>query len=125
MLEQSRVVAFIATANAKESGAFYGRVLGLTKLEDSPHALVFDAGGTVLRIQKVPSVSPPPYTALGWEVADIESIVQRLTANGVMFQQFEQLPQDNLAIWISPSGARVAWCKDPDGNILSITQSDG
>ncbi|MEM7256094.1 MAG: VOC family protein [Pseudomonadota bacterium] len=122
MLGQSSVVAFVATANAKQSEAFYAQALGLTKLEDSPFALVFDANGTLLRIQKVSTVSPPPYTVLGWEVDDIESSVRGLAENGVVFQFYEQMPQNDLGIWTSPGGARVAWCKDPDGNILSITQ---
>jgi hypothetical protein len=55
-------------------------------------------------------------------VEDIEAKVKALAARGVVFQRFEGMPQDENGIWTSPSGARVAWFKDPDGNNLSLTQ---
>jgi hypothetical protein len=68
-------------------------------------------------------VAVAPYTVLGWEVADIESIVKDLVLTGVVFEQFEGIEQDELGIWTSPDGSRVAWFKDPDGNILSVAQT--
>jgi catechol 2,3-dioxygenase-like lactoylglutathione lyase family enzyme len=96
--------------------------LGLKFVSDEPPALVFQVGGSMLRIQKVERVQPPPYTALGWAVGDIRGTVQRLRAAGVEFQKYEGLNQDNDNIWTSPSGAKVAWFRDPDGHVLSLTQ---
>jgi len=115
-------VLFLATANAKKSRAFYGRVLGLTFAADEPPALVFQVGQSMLRIQKVERVHTAPYTVLGWEVSDIRLTVQRLHAAGVVFERYEGMNQDEDAIWHAPSGAFVAWFKDPDGNTLSLTQ---
>jgi len=83
---------------------------------------VFDLGATTLRIQKVESVPEVNYTVLGWEVLDIKQCVAELTQKGVQFEKFSQLPQDELGVWNSPSGASIAWFKDPDGNTLSLTQ---
>ncbi|MFN2601838.1 MAG: VOC family protein [Gemmatimonadaceae bacterium] len=44
-------------------------------------------------------------------------------ASGVVFEEFEGMGQDNLGIWNAPSGAKVAWFKDPDGNVLSVTDA--
>ena len=76
-----------------------------------------------MRIQKVGSFRPQGFTVLGWEVANIEGTVDGLTARGVKFERFEGMNQDERAIWEAPSGARVVWFKDPDGNVLSLTQS--
>lgn len=122
MLGLASLVAFVATADADRARGFYEGVLGLTLREDSPFALVFDANGLVLRIQKVPSVAAAPYTALGWNVTDVRETVAGLMRRGVVFERYPGLAQDDLGIWRSPGGAQVAWFRDPDGNILSLTQ---
>jgi len=62
---------------------------------------------------------------LGWEVADIRTIVKQLIGKGVHFELFEGLNQDDLGIWHAPSGAKIGWFKDPDDNLLSLTQFSG
>lgn len=116
------VVAFLATADVARCRAFYEGVLGLALAEDSPFAVVFDAADTMLRIQKVASFTPQPFTALGWRTDDIAATVAELGAAGVTFERYPQLEQDAAGIWTSPGGARIAWFRDPDGNVLSLTQ---
>jgi len=122
MLDAADVVAFVGTARADEARAFYGDVLGLPLVEDGPFALVFDAHGVMLRVARVAAVAPAPYTVLGWRVPEIQAAVAGLAARGVVFERYAGMPQDELGIWTSPSGARIAWFRDPDGNVLSITQ---
>lgn len=100
----------------------YQNVLGLKLVEDSPFALVFDANGTMLRIQKVPELAPAKHTSLGREVRDIRGHIDALVKQGVRFERYDRLHQDEAGVWESPSGARVAWFRDPDGNTLSLTQ---
>jgi catechol 2,3-dioxygenase-like lactoylglutathione lyase family enzyme len=122
VLGNQNIVAFIATDQAEGARNFYERVLGLEFIEDSPFALVFDANGTMLRIQKVEELRPAPHTALGWSVPDVRAAVEGLAGKGVRFERYQGLPQNDLGIWMSPSGAKVAWFKDPSGNLLSLTQ---
>ncbi len=122
MLNDYELIAFVATAQPERAKAFYGEVLGMTLEEDSPFALVFRAGRTMLRIQKVRDFSPLPFTALGWRVPDIKAGVAELSKKGVTFERYEGMPQDDAGIWSAPSGAKVCWFKDPDGNTLSLTQ---
>jgi catechol 2,3-dioxygenase-like lactoylglutathione lyase family enzyme len=122
MLANSALVAFVATTSAERARAFYGDVLGLPLLSEDPYALVFDAHGTRLRVQKVETVQPPPYTVLGWQVADITQAVQALSQRGVEVERFPALEQDSLGIWTTPDASRVAWFKDPEGHMLSLTQ---
>ena len=115
-------ILFLATANAERSRAFYEQVLGLTFVANEPPALVFRAGDSMLRIQKVDQVHPAPYTALGWSVSDIHRTVHDLSAAGVAFERYDGMNQDVHGIWPAPSGAFVAWFRDPDGHVLSLTQ---
>jgi len=125
MLDSADVIAFVPTRDPAKARAFYQRTLGLKFVSEDPFALVFDAKGVTIRIANVSSVKnykPAAFTILGWHVDDAEDAVKRLAKKGVVFERFPGMDQDALGIWDSPSGARVAWFKDPDGNILSITQ---
>ena len=122
MPSQSRLVCFIATVDAERAHAFYHGKLGLALVEDSGYALVFDANGTQLRVQRVQDVAPHAYTALGWEVHDVAATVRALAANGVLMARIPGLPLDADGVWDTPDGSRVAWFRDPDGNTLSLSQ---
>jgi catechol 2,3-dioxygenase-like lactoylglutathione lyase family enzyme len=124
ILGRSELVAFAPTTDAARARAFYEGVLGLRLVSDEkPFAIVFDANGTMIRVTTVPELKPQLFTILGWRVADIEATVDRLAAQGVEFQRYKGMnDSDPRGIWNSPSGARVAWFKDPDGNVLSLTE---
>jgi catechol 2,3-dioxygenase-like lactoylglutathione lyase family enzyme len=122
VLGRCDVIAFVGVQDAARARAFYETTLGLSLVADEPSALVFDANGTVLRVSKVAKVTPAPYTVLGWKVADIRRTIEELAGRGVVFERFGFFPQDALGVWTAPDGTRVAWFKDPDGNVLSLTQ---
>jgi catechol 2,3-dioxygenase-like lactoylglutathione lyase family enzyme len=122
-LVESPLVAFLATRDAARARAFYESTLGLRVTADTPFALVLDSRGTTIRMQKVETFTPQPFTAMGWTVADIEKTIDQLRGRGVAFERYASLPQDEAGIWTTPDGSRVAWFKDPDGNTLSLTQA--
>lgn len=122
MLNQAKLVAFIPTIDFGKARSFYEGVLGLRVVSEDPFALVFDANGTMLRVTNVQNFKPQPFTIAGWDIPEIESAVRGLSERGVRFEQYGMPGQDQRGIWNSPSGARIAWFKDPDGNVLSLTQ---
>ena len=122
MLATCELIAFGATVQPERAKDFYQKTLGLSLVADEPWALVFDANGTMLRLQKVPQFTPAPFTSLGWRVNDIHALLQRLAETGVSAERYAHFEQDALGVWSSPGGAKVAWFKDPDGNTLSLTQ---
>ena len=122
MVTGGTLVAFVATANPERSHAFYEGVLALTRVDATPFANVYAGGGTPLRVTVVPGVRPPPYTVLGWEVPDISTAIATLTERGVEFKRYTAFAQDEMGVWTTPEGARVAWFQDPDGNLLSLTE---
>jgi len=122
MLAASKLISFVATKDAAKARSFYEQALGLSFVSDSPFAMEFDANGTMLRIQKVQELLPAKHTVLGWQVADIQAEIVALVRSGVAFERYGFLSQDDHGVWTAPSGAKVVWFKDPDGNTLSLTQ---
>jgi catechol 2,3-dioxygenase-like lactoylglutathione lyase family enzyme len=122
MLGAINIVAFVPTRDSGKARAFYEGVLGLRFIKDDGFALVLDANGIMVRVAKAPEFKPAPFTILGWQVTDIEKVVTALQEKGVHFEIFGFLEQDKLGIWTAPSGDKVAWFKDPDGNVLSVSE---
>jgi catechol 2,3-dioxygenase-like lactoylglutathione lyase family enzyme len=122
VLGSQKLVAFVATRDPGRAKGFYRDTLGLHLVSEDEFALVFDAAGTMLRVTRVQELTAAKYTVLGWQVRDIVRTAKRLQKAHVALEHYPGMQQDELGIWNSPSGARVAWFKDPDGNTLSITQ---
>lgn len=122
MLKTRPIVAFVATTAPSRAKKFYAKTLGLRLVSEDAFALVFDAGGTMLRVAVVPALQPAGYTVLGWIVPDIRRAVRDLGRRGITFRRYEGMEQDDQGVWLAPSGASVAWFGDPDGNTLSLTE---
>jgi catechol 2,3-dioxygenase-like lactoylglutathione lyase family enzyme len=121
-MNHSKIICFVATRDAAQARKFYEATLGLKCVSEDGFAIVFDVNGTMLRVQKVHELTLAKYTALGWEVADIAARIRELSNKGVRFERFPGMPQDDSGAWTSPTGAKIAWFKDPDGNTLSLTE---
>jgi catechol 2,3-dioxygenase-like lactoylglutathione lyase family enzyme len=122
MLTHSKLQSIIWTSKIAEAETFYRGVLGLTLRGRSDGALVFDVGGSVLRVSPIPSTAPGEHTVMGFGVQDVDAVIVALTARGVAFERFAGFPHAANGTVMSPDGARVAWFRDPDGNILSVVQ---
>jgi catechol 2,3-dioxygenase-like lactoylglutathione lyase family enzyme len=125
MLASMDIITFVPTRNPKKAREFFETTLGLRFVSDDQFALVFDANGVMMRVVDVSGVAdykPAPFTILGWSVSNVGNTVKDLQRKGVKFERFPGMEQDQLGVWSSPSGAKVAWFKDPDGNVLSLTE---
>ena len=121
MLADAPFIGFIPVRDLAAARAFYEGTLGLRVVDDTPFALVLDAGGTMLRVTLVPGLAARDFTVAGWNVPDIDGAVRDLGGRGVEFARYDGMAQDDLGIWTTPGGDRVAWFQDPDGNTLSLT----
>jgi catechol 2,3-dioxygenase-like lactoylglutathione lyase family enzyme len=121
MLGSTNIVAFVPTKDAEKARAFYVDVLGLRFIKDDGFAMVFDANGIMVRVARA-QFTPAQFTILGWQVKNIEKVAAELQNKGVHFERFGFFEQDALGIWTAPTGDKVAWFKDPDGNVLSVSQ---
>jgi predicted enzyme related to lactoylglutathione lyase len=122
MLADKKLKAFVPTTKPGAAKSFYKDVLGLKLLSQDNYALEFEVNGILLRVITVPELKPQAFTVLGWNVADIASTIKSLNDKNVFCEKYDSLEQDDSGIWTSPNGSKVAWFKDPDGNILSLTQ---
>ena len=123
MLSHYNIIGFLTIVDVARAKEFYRDTLGLRLVsEEPPFALVFDANGIMLRLGMGKQLPPASGTVLGWQVPDAAAAVRSLQEAGVRFERYGFLKQDELGIWTAPTGAKVAWFKDPDGNILSVSE---
>ena len=122
MLGNEKIMAFVGVSDADKARIFYRDKLGLTMTYEDGFAIVFDVGGIMLRVTPVNTVRPQPYTVLGWQVNDATAKARALANAGVKPERYPHVEQDEDGIWTAPGGAKIAWFRDPDGNILSIAQ---
>jgi catechol 2,3-dioxygenase-like lactoylglutathione lyase family enzyme len=116
------IVACLMATDVERVKKFYGETLGLPFVRFDGFAAVFEAHGNILRVAIGKEVTPAKFTVLGWEVSDIRATVEALSGAGVKFDRYPGMEQDELGIWDAPGGDKVAWFKDPDGNVLSLSQ---
>ncbi len=122
MIRDYKIMGFIPSSDLDRSRAFYEGKLGMTVEYQDGFAVALIAQGIRVRVTKVGEFKPQRFTVFGWEVPDIEAAVSELSSIGITFQRFNLPDQDEHGIWRSPTGARVAWFQDPDGNNLSVTE---
>jgi catechol 2,3-dioxygenase-like lactoylglutathione lyase family enzyme len=122
VIASARLTAFVASTDLDRSAAFYVDTLGLSAREQTPFALVLDGLGANLRVTAVLEKAATEYTVLGWDVDDLNAAVDDLRGRGITFTRYDGMDQDTHDAWTAPSGTRVAWFRDPDGNTLSLQQ---
>jgi catechol 2,3-dioxygenase-like lactoylglutathione lyase family enzyme len=122
-LSKDNIIGFVTIIDVGRAKEFYRDKLGLRLVsEEPPYALVFDANGIMLRLVMGRSLPPAVGTVLGWQVPDAAAAVKDLEQAGIKFERYDFFKQDELGIWTTPTGSKVAWFKDPDGNTLSISE---
>jgi catechol 2,3-dioxygenase-like lactoylglutathione lyase family enzyme len=122
MLAAMNMMGFILTKDYDKARAFYEGNLGFEFVGLDQFALVMQAGKSMIRIVKLPTFTPLQSTVLGWEVNDIDTIVDWLMKRGVAFDKYPFVQDKERGIWTAPGGSKVAWFKDPDGNVLSVSE---
>jgi catechol 2,3-dioxygenase-like lactoylglutathione lyase family enzyme len=124
VLASSRLQTIIWTSRVADAEQFYSGVLGLPFKGKSHGALLYDVGGSDLRVSPVSSTKPSAHTVLGFAVSDLNAVIGALSARGVEWERFPGFPHDAAGVVVTPEGAKVVWFRDPDGNLLSIVQYD-
>jgi len=123
-LESSTPVAFLYVKDRERALNFYRGKLGFQLRSSDEFGDFIDLGSGLIRMTVMPDYSPTPHPVLGWDVADISATATALRDLGVRFNIHEGMGQDALGIWTSPDGrSKVAFFSDPDGNVLTLSQS--
>jgi predicted enzyme related to lactoylglutathione lyase len=126
MLANSKAYSGFAVDDLQKARDFYGETLGVntTVLDEENGLLQLDIAGdrpTLMYLQ--PDATPASYTILNFPVDDVERTVDELTARGVKFERYDGYEQDDKGINTGP-GPRIAWFKDPAGNVLSVLEEE-
>jgi catechol 2,3-dioxygenase-like lactoylglutathione lyase family enzyme len=122
MLSKYELIGFIPIVDAERARHFYVDILKFDFISDDPFAVVVRSKGNMIRLVRMEKHTPASFTILGWETPDIFTAVKELLSSGVIFERYSFLEQDDFGIWKTPDGSKVAWFKDPDGNVLSLSQ---
>jgi len=123
-LENAEPAIVICAKDRDRATAFYRDALGLPFLREDQFTTLLKLGEATVRIGSVPDYIPHAHTILGFKVADVPATVRALREKGVEFQRYAHVPQDELGVCTLPGGnLRVAWFKDSEGNVLSLTNS--
>ena len=122
MLGNKDAAANIAVKNLEKAKKFYEEILGLTQIgAEGQEVIVYESGNSTINVYQSQYAGTNQATAVTWTVgADIENIVQALKAKGITFEHYD-MPDMKREGDIHVAGdMKVAWFKDPDGNILNI-----
>lgn len=121
-LGDAKLQTLVWSSDIARSEAFYSDVLELPFVGHSHGALVYRVGQGSLRVSPVQSTSPSEHTVLGFEVEGVNALAAELASRGVVFERFPGFTHDEAGVWTAPDGTKVAWFRDPDGNLISLVR---
>ena len=121
MFTNTKAFSGFAVDDVERARVFYGDTLGLKTSEENGILTLHIADDRPTLVYPRPGHTPAAYTILNFPVDDIEAAVDELAARGVSFERYDGFDQDERGIARGP-GPRIAWFKDPAGNILSVHQ---
>jgi len=124
MLTAAPIRAYLPALDVARARAFYEKKLGLTpKMEYAGGVIYACGGGTEAYLYPTSNAGTSKASQAFWEVQDVEAEVTELKARGVTFEEYDspQIKTKN-GVATGPDGAKIAWFKDPEGNILAISQ---
>jgi catechol 2,3-dioxygenase-like lactoylglutathione lyase family enzyme len=124
-LKEFRCGAAAAVSDIERARRFYEGVLGLVPDSTGDNVAYPCSGDTQINVYVSPNAGTAKFTIAGFAVDDIETVVDQLTKQGVTFEQYDEPPivTDERGIAHFEGDAKVAYFKDPDGNILSLAQA--
>lgn len=123
MLNEGLVFATIAVKDMESAKKFYGGTLGLSQVNENPGGVTYQSGGGKLFVYQSPTGGTNQATSATWEVADVEAAVADLKNKGIDFEHYEVPGATVQGDIHTMDGMRAAWFKDPDGNILCVSNA--
>jgi catechol 2,3-dioxygenase-like lactoylglutathione lyase family enzyme len=124
MLKDAEIVPYVPVADLARARRFYEKTLGLEPWEEyGDHAVIYQCGkGTWFFMYKSDGAGTSKASAAFWQVADVEAEVTDLKARGVVFEEYDMPGARMVNSIATGGGAKTAWFKDSEGNILALSQ---
>ena len=126
MFKNTKAFSGFSVSDLQKAKEFYGQTLGLDVSESYGLLQLHIAGGTTILMYPKENHTPATFTILNFPVANIEQAVDELASRGVQFESYHEgdLVTDDKGIFRG-GGPKIAWFKDPAGNILSVLEQQG
>ena len=125
-LSDARLFATIPALDIGRAMGWYEEKLGLSPVQDlGVSGQLYQSGGVFWMIYQTPSAGTGKHTLVGWVVPNIDDAMRDLRAKGVVFEDYDmgdQGPTTENGVLRGPDGGGVAWFKDSEDNVLSITE---
>lgn len=121
MLKTAPIRAYIPASDIARARKFYEQTVGLTHKQEFAGGVIYECGGSEVFMYPTPNAGTSKASQAFWEVGDVEAEVAELKARGVVFEEYEGMAMKNSIA--TGGGAKTAWFKDTEGNILAISQT--
>ena len=122
MLKDATIHVYLPAADVARARKFYEQVIGLTPKQDYAGGAVYECGGAEAFLYPTPNAGTSKASQAYWQVADVEAEVADLKARGVTFEEYDMPNMPMQSSIVTAGGAKTAWFKDTEGNILAVSQ---
>jgi predicted enzyme related to lactoylglutathione lyase len=123
MLKDAPIVPYIPVADVGRARKFYERTLGLTPREEYAGGVIYECGqGSWVFMYRSPGAGTSKASTAFWAVDDVAAEVAELKARGVVFEEYDMPGLKTVNGIATGGGAKTAWFKDTEGNILAVSQ---
>lgn len=122
MLSTAPIRAYIPASDVRRARTFYERTVGLTPKEDYAGGVIYECGGTEVFLYPTSNAGTSKASQAYWQVDDVEAEVAELKARGVVFEEYDMPGVEMKNGIAAAAGAKTAWFKDTEGNILAVSQ---
>jgi catechol 2,3-dioxygenase-like lactoylglutathione lyase family enzyme len=128
MLQDSAIYVYFPATDVARAREFYEKKLGLRPKQEVAGGVVYEfAKGTAAFLYPTPNAGTSKASQAFWDVKDVDRTVAALRERGVVFEKYDDIPGKRTCdgYVVEAGGAKAAWFKDPDGNILAVIQNVG
>ena len=122
MLSSAPIRAYIPASNIARARKFYEQTIGLVPKQDYAGGVVYECGGTEVFMYPTRNAGTSKASQAFWQVKDVEAEVAELKSRGVVFEEYDMPGVTMINSIVTAGGAKTAWFKDTEGNILAISQ---
>ncbi len=122
MLRNAPIRAYIPVSNVSRARKFYEDLVGLKPREEYAGGVIYECGGAEVFMYPTPNAGTSKASQAYWQVDDVEAEVADLKARGVKFEEYDMPGMTMKNSIATAGGAKTAWFKDTEGNILAVSQ---
>lgn len=123
MLSTSQIIAYVPVSDLPRARKFYEEKLGFVALESNPAGVMYESGqGSRFFAYRSAGAGTSKASTAFWQVADVEAEVADLRKRGVVFEEYDSPGFKTVNGFATGGGAKTAWFKDTEGNILAVSQ---